>query len=178
MTNRGKCVLRSCCNVYEDMLAAYNRILLKYTVVGKCFSRVCSANLTVNYMEDDSTTLDRIHLATDYLHVMNSTIMTLNQQDSPDRAISSGWQRYFDALLDRTVPESARPWLARHAQLFVEQLTKMRSVLTFHTRNTHTRMSYVRIVSFYANIALHGHAECHPVQSHKRRFLWSTGLTG
>ncbi|MCG8380984.1 MAG: integron integrase [Gammaproteobacteria bacterium] len=46
----------------------------------------------------------------------------MNQQDSSGKAVPSGWQRYFGALLDRKVPEGARPWLARHAQSFVEQL--------------------------------------------------------
>lgn len=36
-----------------------------------------------------------------------------------DPTVPSGWQRYFDALLDRSVPEGSRPWLVRHAQGFI-----------------------------------------------------------
>lgn len=40
----------------------------------------------------------------------------------PGPTLPSGWQRYFDALLERSVPEGARLWLVRHAHRFVAML--------------------------------------------------------
>ena len=53
---------------------------------------------------------------------MNSPKVTVDQADKQSHGLPSGWQCYFDALLDRNVPESARPWLARRAKAFVDRL--------------------------------------------------------
>ncbi|MEL0082138.1 MAG: integron integrase [Gammaproteobacteria bacterium] len=53
---------------------------------------------------------------------MNSTKIIVGQEDKQTHELPSGWQRYFDALLDRNIPESARPWLARRAKAFVDRL--------------------------------------------------------
>lgn len=53
---------------------------------------------------------------------MTSIKAQAKQEGVPGRTFPSGWQRYFDALLDRNVPEGARPWLVRHAQRFIAML--------------------------------------------------------
>ncbi len=53
---------------------------------------------------------------------MNVANTPIEQASTRDVTPPTGWQRYFDALLDRNVPEGARPWLVRHAQGFISTL--------------------------------------------------------
>ena len=45
-----------------------------------------------------------------------------NQPNDPPRATPSGWQTYLLALLDRNIPEAARPWYVRQLKSFIARL--------------------------------------------------------
>ena len=45
---------------------------------------------------------------------------TVNQTVIEKSSLPSGWQRYFNALLDRNVSERARPWYSRQLQAFLD----------------------------------------------------------
>ena len=45
-----------------------------------------------------------------------------NQSDKQGSATHSGWQVYLSAMLDRNIPERARPWYARQLKAFIANL--------------------------------------------------------
>ena len=45
-----------------------------------------------------------------------------NQQNDSPRATLSVWQTYLLALLDRNIPEAARPWYVRQLKSFIARL--------------------------------------------------------
>ena len=47
---------------------------------------------------------------------------SVKQSNATPASLPTGWQRYLNALLDRNIPEAARPWLVRHAQAFIDVL--------------------------------------------------------
>ena len=47
---------------------------------------------------------------------------SIKQANTIRTGLPTGWQRYLNALLDRNIPEAARPWLVRHAQAFINVL--------------------------------------------------------
>ena len=47
---------------------------------------------------------------------------SVKQLNATPASLPTGWQRYLNALLDRNIPQAARPWLVRHAQAFIDVL--------------------------------------------------------